>query len=140
MKPVQTPDIRINSSDRVRLNRNLRERIRQSGYAIVEGKDFFIPVSLQQHWQDFANSWNHLSEDVYLQHAGFKRLRRYSYILYDLFTREMTLLPNAPFYQSKLVNPLVWWNRTAICAATAGQSSKSIPETVDSSRSGTISD
>jgi hypothetical protein len=106
MRPLQTPDIRVSPVDCIRLNRNLRDRISQSGYAIVEGRDFFIPLTLQQHWQDFAKSWNHLSEDVYLQHASFKRFRRYSYLRYDLFTREMTLLPNAPFYQSKLVNPL----------------------------------
>ena len=106
MRPLQTLDAGVSSRDSVQLRVNLRNQIRESGYAIVKGRDFLISISARQSWLDFSTTWDDLAEDVYLQQAGFQRLRRYSHLLYDPRTSAITFLPSDTFYQSKSVNPL----------------------------------
>lgn len=106
MKSLEAPDLRVGSSDSIRLRTSLRDQIMENGYAIVRGADFLIPLPLHQSWLDFTNMWDDLSEDAYLRDAGFLRLRRYSRLLYDPLTDEMSLLPSADYYQSESVNPL----------------------------------
>ena len=106
MECLQTPSVGVGSADSIHLKMNLRDQIRETGYAIVRGGDFLIPLSLQQSWRDFTASWNDLSEDAYLRDAGFRRLRRYSHFLYNPLAGEMSPLPSADYYQSESVNPL----------------------------------
>ena len=106
MECLQAPNVGVGPVDSIQLRMSLRDQIRESGYAIVRGGDFLIPLPLQQGWRDFTATWNDLSEDAYLRDAGFRRLRRYSHFLYDPPTGEMSLLPTADYYQSKSVNPL----------------------------------
>src|ERR1051325_9860788 len=106
MECLQASSVGVGSADSIQLRMNLRDQIGETGYAIVRGADFFIPLSLQQSRRDFTASWNDLSEDEYLRNAGFRRLRRYSHVLYDPPTGEMSLLPSADYYQSESVNPL----------------------------------
>lgn len=106
MECLEAPSVGVGSADSIELRMNLRDRIKESGYAIVSGGDFFIPLSLQQSWRDFTASWNDLSEDTYLRNADFQRLRRYSHFLYNPPTGEMSLLQSADYYQSESVNRL----------------------------------
>lgn len=106
MSCLQTPGAEVGTADSMRLTMNLCDQIEENGYAIVRGGDFFIPSSLQQSWLDFTATWDDLPEDTYLHDEGFRRLRRYSHFLYDPPTGEMSLLPDAAYYQSSSVNPL----------------------------------
>lgn len=106
MKCLEVPGVGIGSADSIQLRMSPREQIVESGYAIVRGADFLIPLSLQQSWLDFTATWDDLSEDAYLRGAGFRRLRRYSHLLYDPLTGEVSPLPSADYYQSESVNPL----------------------------------
>lgn len=106
MKYIETPGAGVGPADSMRLAMNVRDQIRESGYAIVRGGNFFIPSALQESWRDFTSAWDDLSEDEYLRDAGFQRLRRYSRFLYSPQTGEMSLLPSVDYYQSRSVNPL----------------------------------
>lgn len=106
MKYLQALGVGVGAAAAIRLRMNVRDQIREIGYAVVRGGDFFIPLSLQQSWRDFTATWDDLSEDTYLRNTAFQRLRRYSHFLYNPLTGEMSLLPSADYYQSKSVNPL----------------------------------
>ena len=90
----------------IRLYSNITDGMRQSGYAWVQGKDFEVSSTLQGYWHEFAASWNDLPPDEYLQGKAPCRFRRYSCLSYAPLIGTIRVVPDAPFYQSKVFNPL----------------------------------
>lgn len=90
----------------IQLNGDIKEEIRRSGYAVVEGKDFQVSSTLKRHRPEFAETWNDLPPDKYLGGEAPCRLRRYSCFSYSPINGAVSVMKNATFHQSKLFNPL----------------------------------
>ena len=90
----------------IQVHSDIKNRVRRSGYAVVEGKHFNVSSTLKRHWPKFAETWNDLPPDEYLGGEAPCRLRRYSCLSYSPLRGAVSVMKDATFRQSKLFNPL----------------------------------
>jgi hypothetical protein len=85
---------------------DIEARLRQLGYAHLPGA---VTLALLNRpdavdWNIFADSWNHLGQDLYMADGGRYRRRRHA--TFRLTGDIVERLPHQPHYQSRDYNPL----------------------------------
>lgn len=83
------------------------ESIGTNGLVFIEGgtlKD--SPFFQEKAYSEFADSWNHLTQDNYMGDKGTYRYRRYSQFSYKGEDGSLHLLPHTAYVQPSYINPL----------------------------------
>ena len=82
---------------------NCLERVQ---HALVLAHEFSFPPALHESIDLFKRDWERLEPDLYMADGGSYRFRRYG--LYELSARagQLSHIPGASFYQSRITNPL----------------------------------
>jgi hypothetical protein len=75
-----------------------------TGYSFVKAADWVVHQSVSRYWSGFADSWNHLDKDNYMQNGATFRERRFGHFIYHEENGRIQPTGRTSFYQSKNIN------------------------------------
>jgi hypothetical protein len=89
----------------ITIEHDARLDLTRMGYAWLPRPLWFVALSMEPHWRQLREDWNHLEPDRFLRDGATFRLRRYGRFSWDPAGDTLTPLPHEPYQQPADENP-----------------------------------